>query len=172
MALIILSSCGMMISDPTGDSTFHQYDNQTITSHTNKLANKRLIIYNNNSGNIIKEFPISSDVDSHFSIEFTHSVNMSPVIDYYKINDKNEIYVYKTIYYNYGAGVESELENNEKLRYGNDGSMIIENIDKKIDPLLYYLSNVYDHKLRINDGETISLWDTCGKNIVIRIEIK
>ena len=143
-----------------------------ISTPTIKLANKKLIIYNNNLGNIIKEFPIDGSNDSHFSIEFTHSVNMSPVIDYYKFNDNNEIYVYKTIYYNYGAGVESELENNEILKYGDDGSMIIENIDKKIDPLLYYLSNVYDHKLRINDGELISLWDICGKNITIRIEIK
>ena len=97
---------------------------------------------------------------------------MSPVIDYYKFNEKNEIFVYKTIYYNYGAGVETELENNETLRYGDDGSMIIENINKKIDPLIYYLSNVFDHKLKINDGKEISLWDLCGKNLTIRIEIK
>ena len=154
MALVLLSSC-IQMSNPT-----------------NKLAKKRLIIYNNSLGNIIKEFPIENDVNSHFSVEFTHSVNMSPVIDYYKFNDENEIFVYKTIYYNYGAGVESELENNEILSYGEDGSMIIENINKKIDPLLYYLSNVYDHKLKINDDEAISLWDLCGKNIIIRIEIK
>ena len=41
MALFILSSCGRMISTPT-----------------NKLANKKLIIYNNNLGNIIKKFLI------------------------------------------------------------------------------------------------------------------
>lgn len=134
------------------------------------LANKKLIIYNYNLGNKIKEFDIKKD--DCFSIEFMHSVNLSPVIDYYRFNDKNEIYVYKTVYYNYGAGVETELENDETLRYGDDGSMIIENINKKIDPLTYYLSSVYDHKLRINDGEEISLWDVCGKNIIIKIEIK
>ena len=134
------------------------------------LANKNLIIYNNDLDTIIKEFPLNND--DYFSIGFIHSVNMSPVIDYYKFNEKNEIFVYKTIYYNYGAGVETELENDETLRYGDDGSMIIENINKKIDPLIYYLSNVFDHKLKINDSKEISLWDLCGKNLTIRIEIK
>ena len=50
--------------------------------------------------------------------------------------------------------------------------MIIENIDKKIDPLIYYLSNIYDHKLKINDDKEYSLWELCGKNIKIRIDIK
>ena len=170
MALFILSGCGPMTSATTGDNTNLLHDNQPISDNTNKLANKRLIIYNYNSDTEIKEFNIKNN--DYFSIEFIHSVNKSPVIDYYKFNDNNEIYVYKTIYYNYGAGVETELENGETLRYGDDGSMIIENINKKIDPLTYYLSSIYDHKLRISGGEEISLWDICGKNLIIKIEIK
>ena len=147
MALLFLSSC-----------------------NSNKVENKKLILYNNNSGTEIASFPI--DRDGYFYIKFIHSVNMSPVIDYYKFNDKNEIFVYKTIYYNFGAGVETELENNESLSYGSDGSMIIDHIDKKIYPLTYYLSNIFDHKLSINGNDEISLWDICGKNILINIIIK
>ena len=147
MALLFLSSCNI-----------------------NKVENKKLILYNYNSGDEIASFPLKND--DYFYIKFTHSVNMSPVIDYYNFNDKNEIFVYKTIYYNYGAGVETELENDETISYGTDGSMIIENINKKIDPLVYYLSDIYDHKLSINDNEEISLWDVCGKNILINIVIK
>lgn len=147
MALLFLSSCNL-----------------------NKVENKKLILYNYNSGDEITSFPLKKD--DYFYIKFTHSVNMSPVIDYYNFNDKNEIFVYKTIYYNYGAGVETELENGETISYGTDGSMIIENINKKIDPLVYYLSDIYDHKLSINDNDEISLWDVCGKNILINIVIK
>ena len=134
------------------------------------IENKRLIIYNYKLGNVIKEYTIP--YDGYFSIGFVHSVNKSPVIDYYKFNKNNEIYVYKTIYYNYGAGVESELENDEVLSYGEDGSMIIDNINKKIDNLTYYISDLYDHKLSINGDKEISLWDICGKNIMINIKIK
>ena len=141
-----------------------------ISCNKTNIENKHLIIYNYNNGHIITEFPIKQD--DYFSISFIHSVNKSPVIDYFQFNDNNEIFVYKTIYYNYGAGVETEIENNESLSYGDDGSMIIDKIDKKIDQLIYYLSSIYDHKLKINDGEEISLWDICGQNIQIEFKIE
>ena len=141
-----------------------------LSCKSNKVENKKLILYNYKSGSEITSYPIGQN--DYFYIKFNHSVNMSPVIDYYKFNEKNEIFVYKTIYYNYGAGVETELENEESLSYGSDGSMIIDNINKKIDPLTYYLSNIYDHKLSINGKEEISLWEVCGQNILINIIIK
>lgn len=147
MALLFLSSCNI-----------------------SKVENKNLILYNYKSGEKIASYPIGKD--DYFYVKFNHSVNMSPVIDYYKFNENNEIFVYKTIYYNYGAGVETELENDESLSYGSDGSMIIDNINKKIEPLTYYLSNIYDHKLSINGDEEISLWEVCGQNILINIIIK
>lgn len=141
-----------------------------VSCNSNKVENKKLILYNNELGNKIASFPIG--VDNYFYIKFTHSVNMSPVIDYYKFNNNNEIYVYKTVYYNFGAGVETELEGDETMTYGDDGSMIIDNINKKINPLEYYLSSIYDHKLSINGQEEMSLWDICGKNVLIKIVIQ
>ena len=110
------------------------------------------------------------DNEYKFSVEFTHSVNKSPVIDYYEYK-YNNIYVTKTIYYNFGAGVETELENNEKLSYGDNGEMIISDIDKIIDPLIYVVGSVYDHILYINDDEII-LNELYGKNKHIKFEIK
>ena len=110
------------------------------------------------------------DNEYKFSVEFTHSVNKSPVIDYYEYKNNN-IYVTKTIYYNFGAGVETELENNEKLSYGDNGEMIISDIDKIIDPLIYVVGSVYDHILYINDDEII-LNELYGKNKHIKFEIK
>ena len=112
------------------------------------------------------------DKNDFFSVEFIHSVNNSPVIEYYKFDDQNNIYVYKTVYYNFGAGVPTELNGHETLSYSDDGAIIIDNIDKKIDNLTYYLSNIYDHILKINDGESISMWNTFGKNQIIHIEIR
>lgn len=147
MALLLLSSCSIY-----------------------KVENKNIILYNYNTNEKLATLPISKN--GHFYIKFNHSVNMSPVIDYYRFDDNNVISVYKTIYYNYGAGVETELENDEVLTYGEDGSMIIDNINKTINPLTYYLSNIYDHKLSIDDGDEISLWELCGKNVLINIIIK
>ena len=110
------------------------------------------------------------DNDYKFSIEFIHSVNKSPVIDYYEYKNNN-IYVTKTVYYNFGAGVETELENNEKLSYGENGEMIISDIDKIINPLIYVVGSVYDHILYINNDKII-LNELYGKNKHIKFEIK
>ena len=132
------------------------------------VENHSLIIYNNEGEKIIS-YPLKTK--EYFSIEFIHSVNKSPVVEYYKFDNNNNIYVYKTIYYNFGAGVPTELNRNEVMSYGEDGSIIIDNIDKKIDNLTYYLSSIYDHILKINDGESISLWEVCGKNMLISIKV-
>ncbi len=44
------------------------------------------------------------------------------MIDCYEIKH-HSIYVEKTIYYNFGAGVQTELEGNETLSYGEDGAI-------------------------------------------------
>ena len=135
-----------------------------------KSVEKHLLIIYNNESEKIASYPLNKD--DFFSIEFIHSVNKSPVIEYYKFDNNNNIYVYKTAYYNFGAGVPTELTGKEELSYGADGSIIIDHIDKKIDNLTYYLSSIYDHILRINDGEAISLWEVCGKNKIITIKIR
>ena len=136
-----------------------------------KAEKRSLIIYNKDEkGNIQKEVSYPIKYGDHFSVEFTHSVNMSPVIEYYKFDKAYNIYVYETRYYNYGAGVLTNIEGNETIEYGDDGSMIIKGIDKKIDNLSYYLSDIYDHTLQINDNDPISLWGIFGKNTIIYIK--
>lgn len=139
------------------------------------IEKKSLIIYNNIDEKNSKEsvsvsYPI--DENDHFSIEFIHSVNKSPVVEYYKIDKKGNLYVYKTIYYNYGAGVPTDIEGDETISYGEDGSMIIDNINRKINNLTYYLSDISDHVLKINDSDPISLWGIFGQNETIHIDIR
>ena len=110
------------------------------------------------------------DNEYKFSVEFIHSDNSSPLIDYYEYKNIY-IYVTKTIYYNFGAGVETELEANEKLSYGDNGEMIISNIDKIINPLIYVVGSVYDHILYINDDKII-LNELYGKNKHIKFELR
>lgn len=137
------------------------------------VAKKTLIIYNIPSEQSIrKEISYRLDKNDFFSVEFIHSVNNSPVIEYYKFDDQNNIYVYKTIYYNYGAGVPTDIANDETMSFGDDGSMIIDHIDKRIDNLTFYLSDIHDHILKINDKNPISLWEIFGKKQIVYFHIK
>jgi len=101
-----------------------------------------------------------------FSIGFKHSINLSPVIDIYEIED-GHIYVEQTIYYHFGAGVQTQLNEGETLTYGDDGSMIISNIHQLRDDVGYIVGTVYDHILTVN-GQEISLRDLCGRNSAVR----
>ncbi len=87
-----------------------------------------------------------------FSIGFIHSVNKNPVIDVYHIED-HEIFVEETIYYSFGAGVQTELNPGETLTYGEDGCMVVGNIHKgfRDTGLRYIVGSVSDHTLILGD---------------------
>ena len=124
-----------------------------------------LVLTNARSGEELARYAVPEG--GTFSIGFIHSVNQSPVTDYYEIRE-GRIFVTKTVYYGFGAGVQTELGENETLSYGEDGSMIISGIDKEIPDLLYIVGTVSDHILRIENGAEISLRDLCGRNTLVR----
>ncbi len=120
------------------------------------------------TGVVLYSCPVKSGEE--FSIEFIHSVNKSPVEDFYRI-EKDGIHVFKTKYYGFGAGVQTELLDGQILTYEDNGSsMVISGFDVKMDDLQYIVGTVSDHVLRIG-GNEISLRDTCGRNTRIRFYV-
>ena len=107
-----------------------------------------------------------------FAVKFRHSVNQSMVEDRYRIQD-DAIMVYETVYYNFGAGVQTQLGEGQTLTEGKDGSMIIGDIDTVIPELYYNISPVYDHILEINDTE-VSLKELCydSRTVLLQYEVK
>lgn len=106
---------------------------------------------------------------TEFSIKFIHSVNKSPVIDYYKVK-KDGIYVDKTLYYDFGAGVQTQLEENQKLEFTDDGAMLVSGFDKKITDLAYVVGKVSDHELTIGEKK-YSLTKLCGKGAYVSFQL-
>ena len=106
-------------------------------------------------------------VGDTFSVGFIHSVNKSPVTDHYELR-RDGIYVVKTVYYGFGAGVQTEIEDGQTLEYGDDGSMIVSGFNRKIPDLRYIVGTVSDHTLTLRDGKEISLRDLCGRSAKVR----
>ena len=125
-----------------------------------KGSDYRLVLRDAESGRIYASF--KAKPGDEFSVEFIHSVNKSPVRDIYTIGKDKEIYVTSTVYYGFGAGVQTEIAEGETLEY-KDGAMIVGNINKQIPYLAYFVGTVSDHTMRIFDEE-ISLRELCGKN--------
>ena len=82
--------------------------------------NKALYLYDDKTNKLLYKIDFEN-AENTFSVEFIHSVNKSPVIDFYKFDNDNNIIAFKTIYYTYGAGVQTQLEGNETITDGENG---------------------------------------------------
>ena len=119
-----------------------------------------LVLSDADSGQVYATYPVENG--DTYAVEFIHSVNKSPVRDVFEIRDK-EIWNIQCIYYGFGAGVEETLNEGETLSYGENGEMIISNIEKKMDNLIIVVGTISDHTLYLGE-ETISLRDLCGRS--------
>lgn len=128
------------------------------------LSSPCLILKNGDTGKTLAVYRIEEE--NEFSITFVHSVNKSPVTDVYEIRN-GDIYVVRTIYYSFGAGVQTEIEEGQALEYGEDGSMIVSGFDRLMDNLSYIVGTVSDHILVIN-GNSVNLRELCGRNTTVR----
>ena len=132
------------------------------------LREPKLVLSNDESGTVYARLPLK-DGDS-FSVTFRHSVNKSDVTEIYQRRGR-EIWLTGCVYYGFGAGVAEVLEPGWTLENGDNGEMIIGNIEMKMNDLTYIVGTVYDHILEIN-GERIILNDLCGKNTKVHFSIK
>lgn len=119
-----------------------------------------LVLRNGDTQEEYARFRISEG--DEFSVMFIHSVNQYPLTDVYQIKD-HKIYVVRTIYNNFGAGVQTEIEEGQTLTYGENGEMIVSGFNMEMPYLSYIVGTVSDHTLTIN-GKEISLRELCGKN--------
>ncbi len=138
-----------------------------LTTVFNTPNTQTLVLSNSKTGEVYGSYPLE---DATFSVTFVHSVNKSPVSDIYEVKD-GIIYMTGTIYYGFGAGVPDELAEGQELTFGENGEMIISNMDLRIDDLVYVVGTVSDHVLKIGDEE-IGLRDLCGRNSSVSFKIK
>ena len=119
------------------------------------------------SGRVIARFALA-DGES-FSITFRHSVNKSDVTEIYQRRG-SEIWQTGCIYYGFGAGVAEELDPSWTLETGENGEMILGNIELCMDDLTYVVGTVYDHILTVG-GERIVLNELAGRNRKVHFSI-
>lgn len=123
-----------------------------------------LVLRDRDTGRRYARYPLREGEE--FCVEFKHSVNLSPVIDVYRI-EEGEIYVEQTVYYHFGAGVQTQLNEGETLTYTDDGAMAVGNIHQKRSGMTYIVGTVYDHVLTVHDRR-VSLSELCGRNAPVR----
>lgn len=93
------------------------------------------------------------DPDAGFAIRYIHSVAKSPVTDYFKIKN-NEIFLDRTEYQDFGAGLPHSPEDNQTMKFEKD-RIIISGYDRALPHFQVRVGRVAEHKLLINPGHSI-----------------
>ena len=119
-----------------------------------------LVLRNGDTAEEFARFRVNEG--DEFSVTFIHSVNQYPLTDVYQIKD-GKIFVIRTIYNNFGAGVQTEIEEGQTLTINENGEMVVSGFDMEMPYLSYIVGTVSDHTLTIHNKE-ISLREICGRN--------
>ena len=119
-----------------------------------------LVLRNGDTNEEFARFRVNEG--DEFSVTFIHSVNQYPLTDVYQIKD-GKIFVIRTIYNNFGAGVQTEIEEGQTLTINENGEMVVSGFDMEMPYLSYIVGTVSDHTLTIHNKE-ISLREICGRN--------
>jgi hypothetical protein len=138
--------------------------NQRLLSERNGFV---LEIRDAESGRVYGKWPLEDN--GEFAIEFVHSVNQSPVREFF--GAENGVIRLKAVrFFSFGAGMQSDLE--DGLSMSRDGgAIVISGYKTSFKELAYIVGTVSDHLLFINN-ETVSLRELCGKNTHINIRLK
>ena len=126
-----------------------------------------LVIKDQDSGKVYGAWPLEEGEE--FAIEFIHSVNKTPVRDFFR-NEGGMIHPYATRFYSLGAGMQSVLEEGQTLSRDGD-AMVISGFTASFKELYYIIGTVSDHLLIINN-EILSLRDLCGRNAHVTLKIE
>jgi hypothetical protein len=141
----------------------------------NERGGQVLEIRDAETGKVYGRWPLEEN--GEFAIEFIHSVNQSPVREFYSA-ENGVIRLNSVRFFSFGAGMKSDLDGG--LSFSRDGdAMVISGYTKtfKDNELNYIVGTVSDHLLFICDKdktivETVSLRELCGRNAHINIHLK
>ena len=127
-----------------------------------------LVLRNGDTNEEFARFRVSEG--DEFSVTFIHSVNQYPLTDVYQIRD-HKIYVVRTIYNNFGAGVQTEIEEGQTLEINENGEMVVSGFNLEMPWLSYIVGTVSDHTLTLHDKK-ISLRELCGRNCKVAFSVE
>ncbi|RLD14804.1 MAG: hypothetical protein DRI28_02565 [Caldiserica bacterium] len=110
---------------------------------------KNLLIIDGETGKTLLSFSVKNK--DTFEISFIHSVSLSPVYEYYRIED-DSIILYETDFSYSSAGLPTETEGDEKLIIEKDKFKLV-NMNRVFKEINYGVVKEWDFKLHIKGRE-------------------
>jgi hypothetical protein len=126
-----------------------------------------LLLSNEQTGKVL--FSASVSDGETFSVSYVHSVNKSPVIEYYQIQDA-EIHLTALRFCAFGAGMPTHPEEGQVMRI-EDGDMVIDGFSRHMPYVCYFIGHASDHTLRIHDREIpLNTLDEPGQPVLFSVK--
>ncbi len=118
------------------------------------------------TGQYLKSWPIKVGKDFH--VEYTHSVELTPVIEIYGIYNRETILLKETYFYSYGAGLPATSAHDFEI---SQEGLRIYNIDQHMEDIVYRTGAVRaHHKININ-GRTYPFLDFSKPRTGVRFSL-
>ncbi|HYF83299.1 MAG TPA: DUF1850 domain-containing protein [Clostridia bacterium] len=111
---------------------------------------ERFTITNEKSGSLVFQDRVEKYREFHTS--FTHSVNRTPVNEYYRISE-GKLVLQKATFYSYGAGMPEAGEYGSSKPSIINGMVQIDNINKVFPKFTIFAGINANHSLNTNDSE-------------------
>lgn len=107
---------------------------------------------------------------SEFVITYTHSVNKTPVDEYFRIREDYTMVLTKTAFRSFGVGIPNELVAGEELRKFPDRMEIV-NINRVIPQIVLAVGTVANHQIIVG-GHRVKMTDFARPQQTVRIYIR
>ena len=106
---------------------------------------------------------------SEFALGFIHSVELSPVWDYFRIDDSYRIILYETAVRSFNTGLPSTLTGEERLHRERDGYRI-SGVNRVLPSIDLWVHERTGNTLKVRD-ESLKLYSLAG-NTLLRISVR
>ena len=106
---------------------------------------------------------------SEFALGFIHSVELSPVWDYFRVDDSYRIILYETAIRSFNTGLPSTLTGEERLSREKDGFRVT-GMNRVLPSIDLQVHDKTENTLKVGDN-SLKLYSLAG-NTLLRISIQ
>jgi len=106
---------------------------------------------------------------NEFALGFIHSVELSPVWDYFRVDDSYRIILYETEVRSFNTGLPSTLTGEERLHRERDGYRI-SGMNRVLPSIDLWVHEKTDNTLKVKD-DSLKLYSLAG-NTLLKIRIR
>jgi len=106
---------------------------------------------------------------NEFALGFIHSVELSPVWDYFRVDDSYRIILYETAIRSFNTGLPSTLTGEERLHRERDGYRI-SGMNRVLPSIDLWVHEKTDNTLKVKE-DSLKLYPLAG-NTLLKIRIR